>query len=225
MALLGKAVLCVWNDVDPAIEDDYDDWYLREHIPERISVPGILRGRRYRAAEGSPKFMALYEALTLDVLTSGAYRTQLANPTEWTRRVMPGFRLMQRGLCDVVASAGSGVGGMAAIVHLTPKAAGGAALRAWAEALLPKIMALRQVSGVHVWALAPGEPVTPTTQLVGQGAVARAVNWVVCVEGTGRGAVEAGRDLVLASDPGGHGAAGVLIDPIYDLLFVGTADG
>lgn len=94
MALLGKAVLGVWNDVDPSIENDYDDWYLHEHIPERISVPGIVRGRRYRALEGSPRFMAMYEALAVDVLTSGAYRTQLANPTVWTRRVMPGFRLM-----------------------------------------------------------------------------------------------------------------------------------
>src|SRR5262245_21444533 len=68
MPLLGSAVLAVWNDVDPAIEDDYDEWYLREHIAERTTVPGLARGRRYRADQGSPRYMAFYEAASLDVL-------------------------------------------------------------------------------------------------------------------------------------------------------------
>ena len=43
MALLGRAILADWNEVDRTIEADFDDWYLREHIPERISVPGMTR--------------------------------------------------------------------------------------------------------------------------------------------------------------------------------------
>ena len=45
--------------------------------------------------------MALYEATTMEVLTTGLYRWQLDHPTPWTQRVMPGFRVAQRGICDV----------------------------------------------------------------------------------------------------------------------------
>ena len=30
MPLLGKAVLAVWNNVDPAQERAFNDWYLRQ---------------------------------------------------------------------------------------------------------------------------------------------------------------------------------------------------
>src|SRR5437764_1150377 len=53
MALLGNAILAVWNEVDPAHEDDFNEWYYREHISERTMVPGLNRGRRYRAEEGT----------------------------------------------------------------------------------------------------------------------------------------------------------------------------
>src|SRR5258708_40366363 len=62
MALLGNAILAVWNEVDADAEGDFNEWYLREHIPERTMVPGVNRGRRYRADEGSPRYMAFYEA-------------------------------------------------------------------------------------------------------------------------------------------------------------------
>ena len=106
MPLLGTAILAVWNEVDPEIEPDFNDWYLREHIPERLSVPGMNRGRRYRADAGTPRYMAFYEAASMDVLTQGPYRTQLDNPTAWTQRIMPHFRFAQRGLCDVAVSIG-----------------------------------------------------------------------------------------------------------------------
>jgi len=161
MALLGKAGLLVWNDVDPAIEADYNEWYLREHVPERVSVPGMLRGRRYRAAEGSPRYMALYEAATLDVLTTGANRAQLADPTAWTRRVMPGFRLMQRGICTVAATAAAGIGGAATVIHLRPQSGGETALREWAETLLPELLRIEQVAAMHLWVAAPAIPPVP----------------------------------------------------------------
>ena len=50
MALLGNAILAVWNEVEPDIEDDFNEWYLREHIPERTMVvqpePTMLWSKR-----------------------------------------------------------------------------------------------------------------------------------------------------------------------------------
>jgi hypothetical protein len=214
----GNAILAVWNDVDPAIEDDFNDWYLREHIPERMSVPGMNRGRRYRAEEGSPRYMAFYEARSMDVLTLGAYRTQLDNPSPWTQRVMPHFRFAQRGLCDVVASVGEGIGGAAAIVHLTPEDA--PRLRDWITGtLLPELVAMPRVTAAHFWALAPGEPRSLTTALSLGAEPDRQIEWVIVAETmefTAAGIVAA---AIVAGDPKAHGAAEVRPYPCYRLLY------
>ncbi len=219
MALLGKAILGVWNDVDPAIEDDFNDWYLREHIPERTSVPGMMRGRRYQAMSGSPQYMALYEARTLDILTTGAYRTQLDNPTPWTRRVTTNFRFMQRAICDVIADAGQGVGGFACVVHFHPAAGAEVRLRAWVERIVADLVTMRQVAAAHGWIGASGEPVSPTTALSLGAAPDRPVGWVLMIEATSPDALQAARDAVLASDPSAHGAEDVRVYPLYRLMF------
>jgi len=216
MALLGNAILAVWNEVDPAIEDDYNEWYLREHIPERTSVPGIVRGRRYRAEQGSPRYMAFYEAASMEVFTEGAYRTQLNNPTSWTRRVMPHFRFAQRGLCDVTASVGEGVGGAAAVVHLTPGDA--PRLQKWiAETLLHELHALPGVANAHLWTLSPGEPRSPTADLAA--GAERPVEWVIVAETMEFAGAEAIRAAILGRNPAAHGAAAVRPYPGYRLLY------
>ncbi len=44
--MIGGAVLAIWFDVDPSGEHEVQTWYPRQHLPERLSVPGFLRGRR-----------------------------------------------------------------------------------------------------------------------------------------------------------------------------------
>jgi hypothetical protein len=59
-------ILIVWTDVPIAIEADFNDWYNREHLPDRIlRMPGFLRGRRFVARSGTPKFLTLYDLQTL----------------------------------------------------------------------------------------------------------------------------------------------------------------
>lgn len=219
MALLGKAVLGVWNEVDPAIEDSYNDWYVREHIPERTSVPGMRRGRRYRAETGTPRYMALYEAATLSVLTQGLYRWQLDNPTAWTKRVMPGFRVAQRGICDVIAAAGIGIGGVATVIHFSAAPDGDAALRAWMTKRVREAVGLKQVLGAHAWVGDTSEPKSPTTELALRAAPDNAVEYVLMIEASEYGWLDAARDAVLADDPRTHGASDVRPYPNYRLLF------
>jgi hypothetical protein len=218
MALLGNAILAVWNDVDPDIEGDFNEWYLREHIPERTMVPGMSRGRRYRAEQGSPRYMAFYEASSMDVLTHGAYRVQLDNPTAWTRRLMPRFRFMQRGLCDVAASVGEGMGGAATVVHLTPGDA--PRLRDWITGtLLHELHALPDVAAAHFWTLAPGEPRSPTTSLSQRAEPTNPLAWVIVVETMELAGATAIADAILGRDPNAHGAADARAYPSYRLLY------
>jgi hypothetical protein len=178
----------------------------------------MSRGRRYRADEGAPRYMAFYEAASMDVLTQGPYREQLDNPTAWTQRVMPDFRFAQRGLCDVAASLGDGIGSAAAVMHLTP--ADGQQLRTWiSEKLLPELCARPHVVAAHLWTLAPGEPVSPTAALSQRAEPNRPLAWVVVVETADVATADAIAAAILVRDPKVHGAAEIVACPTYRLLY------
>ena len=119
MGLLGKGVLAIWNGIAPQAEEDFAAWHVREHIPERVGLPGFLRCRRYVALDGFPKYFNFYETMTSDDLSSPAYRARLDAPTEWTRRVVTHFRDTSRTICDVALSLGAGDGGTIEALRLS----------------------------------------------------------------------------------------------------------
>ena len=85
----GRALLLVMMDVDPEHEADFNHWYEEEHLPERMSIPGFLSARRYRAIVGGPKYLALYELESANVLDSEKYRYLYGEgSTEWTKRIL-----------------------------------------------------------------------------------------------------------------------------------------
>lgn len=61
MALRGKGMLITFTEVAAADEQDFNEWYNREHIDERVNLPGFRRARRYVAVKGDPKYFATYE--------------------------------------------------------------------------------------------------------------------------------------------------------------------
>lgn len=85
-----SGLLLVMADIDPANEEDFNRWYEEEHIPERLSVPGFHRARRFRAVVGGPKYLALYDVENIDVFKSKEYLDFYSGPkeTEWTRRIV-----------------------------------------------------------------------------------------------------------------------------------------
>jgi hypothetical protein len=110
--LSGEALLALWNGFEPARAREYDVWHTREHVPERIGIPGMLGARRYECVDGPlPCYLTLYDLERLDVLTSAPYRRLLDNPTDWSRSMRPGFRDFMRLCCRRTASAGGGTGG------------------------------------------------------------------------------------------------------------------
>lgn len=123
--LLGGAVLAIWINLAPENEAEFNNWHTHQHLPERVGVPGFLRGRRYVAPETAPhkqgaKYFALYETETLDTLASPAYLERLNNPTDWSQRVLPLLRDCTRPACRVTATRGQGMGGYAATIEFGP---------------------------------------------------------------------------------------------------------
>jgi hypothetical protein len=130
MPLAGKGMLLTSMNIDPADEPEFNRWYDREHLEERVAIEGFLEARRYVAHSGNPKYLCLYSTESFDVLDSPAYRTVLANPTEWSKTSMARFRDMIRAVTRITISRGTGRGAALGIVRLRPEADGGDALRA-----------------------------------------------------------------------------------------------
>ena len=103
-------MLAIWNGITAAAEDEFVRWHVREHIPERVGLTGFLRGRRYVADSGHPKYFNFYETETPQTLQSEEYRARLNAPTPWTQRVIKEFRDTSRTICEVVLSEGLGEG-------------------------------------------------------------------------------------------------------------------
>jgi len=111
MSLAGEGVVAIWNGIRPEGRADFFEWHNREHMPERVGIPGFVRGRRYDAIDARPEFFTLYETRSAAVLSGPDYLARLNAPTEWTRRATAHFTDTARSLCRVALSLGSAVGG------------------------------------------------------------------------------------------------------------------
>jgi hypothetical protein len=72
---------------EPSWEEDFNDWYDREHIPLRMGVPGFTSARRYRVA-GTRHYLAVYEMESVDVLSTPAYQALRQTASDRTRRML-----------------------------------------------------------------------------------------------------------------------------------------
>jgi hypothetical protein len=130
MPLAGKGMLLTSMDIDPKHEADFNRWYDREHLIERVAIDGFLEARRYIAHQGSPKYLCLYSTETFEVLDSPAYRTVLMNPTEWSKTNLARFENMIRSIARITVSRGQGRSAALGIVRLRPAAGSHDRLRA-----------------------------------------------------------------------------------------------
>jgi hypothetical protein len=130
MSLAGKGMLLTSMDIDAADEAEFNRWYDREHLEERVAIDGFLEARRYVAHEGKPKYLSLYSTATFEVLDSPAYRTALANQTAWSKANIGRFKNMIRAVARITISRGTGRGAALGIIRLRPASGSAEKLRA-----------------------------------------------------------------------------------------------
>ncbi|MGE7468522.1 hypothetical protein ACQKLX_03710 [Bosea sp. NPDC003192] len=164
--LKGCGLLSLWNGVDPERRGEYDLWHTREHVPERLAIPGMLRARRYHRGEGPlPEFLTLYELENTGVLDSEPYRALLQNPTPWSRSMRPSFRGFFRVGHLIELSRGGGVGGALMATVFADAAAPAGRWEAVVELVLQKTAA----TAVHVLAKDPAVAPVPFSVPSGDG--------------------------------------------------------
>ena len=185
MPMAGKGMLLTSMDIDAADEAEFNRWYDREHLEERVAIDGFLEARRYVAHDGKPKYLSLYSTKTFDVLDSPAYRTALANQTAWSKANIARFRNMIRAVARITVSRGVGRGAALGIIRLRPPS-GGEKLRAALQDLLDPAK-LDGVLSMHLIESDPAlsKPLTDDPAAANPGAG----DWFVLIDATGVDAV------------------------------------
>ncbi|MFC7517884.1 hypothetical protein ACFQUU_23015 [Herbaspirillum sp. GCM10030257] len=111
-----RGLLCIWTDVDREHELDFNRWYDREHMQERVAIPGFQSARRFAAVSACPRpYLALYYTDSLDTFQSEAYRTAFANQTAWSLENFKRMRGTQRRVGRLSVEYGEGEGGALAL--------------------------------------------------------------------------------------------------------------
>jgi hypothetical protein len=181
--LAGEGAVAIWNGIAEEGRADFYAWHLHEHMPERVGIPGFLRGRRYRAAdkETKPEFFTLYETQTFEVTQGADYLNRLNAPTAWTKRATSHFQTTSRSLTRVLASFGPGQGGALMTLRFDVPV-DGAAERDALRRLLLTFSTAPEITGVHLLKSDDAASVAKTNESKGRTDIEAPANWIIIVE-------------------------------------------
>lgn len=185
MPLAGQGMLITSMDVDAGDEPEFNIWYDREHLAERVAIDGFLEARRWIAEDASPKYFCTYSTARFEDLSGPAYQRALASQTDWSKKNIGRFRNMVRVVGRIGSSRGQGRGAALAVVRLRPQPGGEQSLRARLAGLLdpgmlPGIISMHLVESDPQLSKSLTEPDKPNPG---------AADWFVLIEGTGLEAV------------------------------------
>lgn len=146
-----RGLLVVWTNIPQDLDLDFNEWYNREHMPERIlGLDGFLRGRRFVAYEGGPRYLALYDTRGIDIFHTEPYLALKRDYDPLSRRFVPNFRDTLKCAAEITARAGVAEGGFVALTPIARAPGKEDTLRAWIKStLLPEIAAKPSV--VSAW--------------------------------------------------------------------------
>ncbi len=99
MAKKGRAIYLVYTDlIDDKYDEEFNAWYSTQHLPQLSAIPGILDAARYVALKGGPKYLAVYELESADVIHSDAFVNRPRNA--WDQQMSP--RVIGKNLTSIL---------------------------------------------------------------------------------------------------------------------------
>jgi hypothetical protein len=220
MSLAGEGVVAIWHDIAAPGRADFYAWHTHEHMPERVGIPGFVRGRRYIADTGEPEFFTLYEAVSVEVLGGQDYFNRLNNPTPWTKRAAGYFENVARSVQKVRFSAGPGIGGHLLTVRLEAEDSE-SFLNAVVE-LLTSISAVHGITGVHLCQTDSAVSSVKTAEKAAREGGTDMPGWTVMIEGGFAEAIDAVRGRIDDETLNECGAAGPGVATLYRLEYIRT---
>lgn len=227
MALTGNAFLAMWHDIEPTGQTNYMEWHTREHMPERLSIPGFLIGKRLINHNlDRYRYGTIYTGENVEVFRSPAYLERLNNPTDWSLEVQPSFRNFLRVACDRLASSGRGNGGALATIRLSYVNGGNEeTLKAGAQSLTDDLLNVTGVCAAHIGIARTEVSDVKTKETELRPEMKESVfDAVVIAEGSGLSELEdvvSELEVAINASPCGVGAPKTLI---YNLAYQLTAE-
>lgn len=198
-ALMGEAAVLIWNDVVEEGREQFYQWHDREHIPERLTLPGFRRGRRFVSPGHSPEWLTIYEAADLGVVTSPEYLERLNAPTPATVSTLRYFRNTSRAVCSLVYSEGASTGGHMLALRLgVPAENADLMCTAIRTDLFPSAMNLTGIVACHLFASDQVASHVNTTESSTR--TFDVPSWVILCEATSTVAAERAREVVDGSE-------------------------
>ena len=224
MPLLGKAAVAMWWDIAHERRSEFEDWHSHEHFPERMRIPGFLRGSRWASASDAEGFFVMYELEGYETLTSPHYLARLNDPTPWSVKMMPHHRNMVRSQCRAVASYGGGLAGSLMTLRLSPQPGQADALQRHLRDVLDKAPSQPGITGGHLLRTeTPDAPVTKEQTI--RGGADAVADWIVLVSGYDAQALAGlAQGELGAAALAAHGAEPAQIGSLYRLSYALTGD-
>jgi hypothetical protein len=92
-----KGLLAAFMNPPGEDEAGFNAWYDQEHVPNRLAVAGFLNGRRFTAAsDEGPRYLALYDLASLDVLSRPAYQRLIDERSEREKDMLARIPMIDR---------------------------------------------------------------------------------------------------------------------------------
>ena len=182
-----RGQLCIWTDTDPtpALEADFNAWYDREHMQERVAIPGFRYARRFKSNDGGPRrYLALYVTESLDVFRSDAYQRAFTQQTPWSLANFARMTGTQRRVGELTLETGEGEGAFLALFVLPPE-------RVEAALLKPRFEAGLRQPGIHAARLFCTAPALSVSLTASKEPALPAADALVLVEGSDPGVTRA----------------------------------
>ena len=163
-------------------------------MPERLSIPGFRRGRRFSRPGHSPEWLTVYEADDLSVVTSPEYLARLNAPTPGTVSTLRYFQNTSRAVCRVVHSVGSSTGGHVLAMRLgVPEDRSDAMCRYLRAEAFARAIVLNGVVACHLYAADPSASFINTAESSTR--KFDVPSWVLLCEATNPAAADQARGL------------------------------
>lgn len=87
-------------------DDEFNDWYNLEHVPQVTALPGFVRTRRYFCDSADIRYLAWYETTDEKVESGAHFHSIVSDPTPWSQRMRKLYgnhreRMNFKLMCDV----------------------------------------------------------------------------------------------------------------------------
>lgn len=223
MALLGEAAIAMWWDMDPNMRREFEHWHSHEHFPERLSIPGFLRGTRWAQADKGNGFFIMYELDRYATLSSPHYLERLNKPTPWSTKLMPYHANMVRSQCCVLESRGGATARHALTLRLSPSPEKEFTLRAYLKTFFDETVWKAGITAAHLlYTQTPAIAQTKEQEI--RGGNDQSADWIIVVTGYEIDTLKA----LLKTDLSEHvlvrvGAHKTLVSGLYSLSYTAMA--